>query len=48
MAVEYRQPFDIISGTATKVRNEEGVRGASEPNIDNWLPGQDSNLRPSG
>ncbi len=39
MAVEYRQPFDIISGTATKVRNEESIRGVSEPNIDNWLPG---------
>ena len=38
MAVEYCQPFDIISGTATKARNEEGVRGASDPNIANWLP----------
>ena len=39
MVVEYRQPFNIISGTAAKVQNEKRVRETSEPEIDNWLPG---------
>jgi len=39
LSVEYRQPFDIISGMAVKAEQKELVGDACEANFDNWLPG---------
>ena len=48
LEVTYRQPFDMI---AEMHREHEKKKAAHLPKsdlFDNWLPGQDSNLQPSG
>ena len=43
----YRQPFDLLASTAHIDREFVAAGAPSEGRFENWLPGQDSNLRPS-
>jgi site-specific DNA recombinase len=43
----YRQPFDLLASTARADREFVAAGTPSEGRFENWLPGQDSNLRPS-
>ena len=43
----YRQPFDLLAAATRADRELVAARGTSEGRFENWLPGQDSNLRPS-
>jgi site-specific DNA recombinase len=48
IAVEFKQPFDIIAKSKVMIENEISE---SQPNLayfEKWLPGPDSNQRPSG
>jgi site-specific DNA recombinase len=44
----FRQPFDILAETIIETRNGNAPGGASERVSEKWLPGADSNHRPSG
>jgi site-specific DNA recombinase len=44
----FRQPFDMLAGTVCETRNECAAETASAPVFENWLPGPDSNQRPTG
>ena len=48
LEVTYRQPFDIIAEINTSHQEKRATEIAFDSPFDNWLPGQDSNLRPSG
>src|SRR5207247_5556286 len=43
----YRQPCDLLASTARADRELVASKATSEGRLENWLPGQDSNLRPS-
>ena len=44
----YRKPFDLLAVTNTAYRKEKAVSPKKDGLFEIWLPGQDSNLRPSG
>jgi site-specific DNA recombinase len=44
----FRQPFDILAETIIESRNEHAAGTASSPVFEKWLPGPDSNQRPTG
>ncbi len=48
VAATFRQPFDMLAETVTKARAERAAGAASVPAFENWLPGPDSNQRPTG
>ena len=43
----YRQPFDMLDNSAKEWAERRTAVGAAAGLEANWLPGQDSNLRPS-
>ena len=43
----YRQPFDLLASAARTDREFVAANATLEGRFENWLPGQDSNLRPS-
>lgn len=47
LTVQFKQPFDIISEFITDLEEQKGQKGENMPDIEKWLPGQDSNLRPA-
>jgi len=47
LSATYRQPFDLLATTARADRDLVGSGTPSGRRFENWLPGQDSNLRPS-
>ena len=44
----YRKPFDLLALTNTAYKKEKAVSSKKDSLFENWLPGQDSNLQPSG
>jgi site-specific DNA recombinase len=44
----FRQPFDMLAETIVETRNEHSAGAASMPDFEKWLPGPDSNQRPTG
>jgi site-specific DNA recombinase len=44
----YRKPFDLLALTNTAYQKEKAVSSKKDSLFENWLPGQDSNLQPSG
>ncbi len=48
LAVEFKQPFDIIAKSAKIIKLENTQKTAKNSNFDKWLPGPDSNQRPTG
>ena len=47
LTVNYKQPFDILAEFITDLNEKQEQEGGNIPVFENWLPGQDSNLRPS-
>jgi site-specific DNA recombinase len=48
VVVTFRQPFDMLAETIVETRNENVAEGAPSRIFEKWLPGPDSNQRPSG
>ncbi len=48
LAVTFRQPFDILADTNLAYQKKKAANGSVNGLSEIWLPGQDSNLRPSG
>ena len=48
LEVTYRQPFDMIAERKREHKKEKAAHLPKSDLFENWLPGQDSNLRPSG
>jgi site-specific DNA recombinase len=48
VVVTFRQPFDMLAETIVETRNENVAEGAPRRVFEKWLPGPDSNQRPSG
>jgi hypothetical protein len=48
VVVTFRQPFDMLAETIVETRNENAPEGAPSRGFEKWLPGPDSNQRPSG
>ena len=46
LSATFRQPFDILAETIAADEKESGFEFASGRKNENWLPEQDSNLRP--
>ena len=46
LTVQFKQPFDMLSEFITDMEEQKGQKGENMPDIEKWLPGQDSNLRP--
>ena len=44
----FRQPFDMLAKTVVETRGEHATGAASAPILEKWLPGPDSNQRPTG
>ena len=44
----YRKPFDLLALTNTAYQKEKAVSSKKDGLFEIWLPGQDSNLQPSG
>jgi site-specific DNA recombinase len=44
----FRQPFDMLAETIVETRNENAPGGVFERVFEKWLPGPDSNQRPTG
>ncbi len=47
LTAEYRQPFDLLAKNVSALGAEKLSRSAKSRDFDNWLPGTDSNRRPS-
>ncbi len=48
LEVIYRQPFDMIVEMRRQLEKKKAAHLPKSDLFENWLPGQDSNLRPSG
>ena len=48
LEVTYRQPFDMIAAMNLDHEEKKAAGISSNSLFENWLPGQDSNLQPSG
>jgi site-specific DNA recombinase len=48
LSVTLRQPFDFLEKTATTVAQVAALRGSGLARSEIWLPGPDSNQRPTG
>jgi site-specific DNA recombinase len=48
LSVTFRQPFDLIAETTTLESNGGTDRGGNPSTCPKWLPGPDSNQRPTG
>lgn len=46
LSVKYKQPFDMLAEFITDLKEQTGQKGKNMLEIEKWLPGQDSNLRP--
>ena len=46
VAATFRQPFDLLAETAVAERQKKAIRMGFNRLSENWLPEQDSNLRP--
>ena len=44
----FRQPFDLLAETAAAASRQEAQSAAIFSKTEKWLPGPDSNQRPSG
>lgn len=47
LTVNYKQPFDMLAEFITDLEEQKGQKGENMPEIEKWLPGPDSNQRPS-
>lgn len=48
LTAEYRQPFDPPANNVVAFEKKKRAEGTPAHISDNWLPGRDSNPRPSG
>jgi site-specific DNA recombinase len=48
VVAHFRQPFDMLVETISETQTKNAPGGVSERVSENWLPGQDSNLRQVG
>ena len=48
LTAEYRQPFDLLAKNVVAFEKKQQEKGSEKGDFDNWLPGPDSNQRPSG
>jgi site-specific DNA recombinase len=46
VAATFRQPFDLLAETVVAERQKKAIRMGFNRLSENWLPEQDSNLRP--
>ena len=47
LTITYKQPFDLLAEYASKPDGAANENSAENVRFEKWLPGQDSNLRPS-
>lgn len=48
LQIHFKQPFDMIAESIATVEMESVANIARNGNFDKWLPGPDSNQRPTG
>jgi site-specific DNA recombinase len=48
LAAKLRQPFDFLAETTTLAAKARGEKKSISPKSEIWLPGPDSNQRPTG
>ena len=48
LTATFRQPFDLLAEKTAASRSDYAKSAKSTPVFEEWLPGPDSNQRPSG
>jgi hypothetical protein len=48
LAIGFRHPFDLLAKTTIALEKKKAAGGVTDDPFQIWLPGPDSNQRPSG